>query len=125
MKTEIAKITGTMLGYEGHGILTAMLQVDYGGSGQGIGGYCLDEPVRDDADQFVGRFGTAFGMEWVRRAMSACGVDSWEQVKGRTILVYKEDDGYNAKVIGFGPLPTEPGKPFLFDDLREWAGMAS
>lgn len=120
MKEQIAKITSTMLGYEDHGILTAMLGVDYGTSAQGIGGYCLDESRRDENDSFVGRFGTAFGMEWVRRTLKACGVDSWEKVKGRTILVFKEDDGWNAKVLGFGPLPTEPGEPFMFDDLAAY-----
>ena len=34
---QIAKIESTHLGYEDHGILTAHLYVDYGGSHQGIG----------------------------------------------------------------------------------------
>ena len=32
-----AKITSTHLGQEDHGIFTAWLQLDYGGSGQGFG----------------------------------------------------------------------------------------
>ncbi len=114
----IAKITQTMLGYEYHGIFTAQVFVDYGGSGQGIGGYCLDEPVRDDAGDHIGRRGTAYGMEWIARFMRACGVDSWEKVKGRTILVITEDDSWNARVLGVENLPTEPGERFIYSDLR-------
>ena len=36
-----AIITGTYLGIEDHGILTFWLYLDYGGSGQGFGGYQL------------------------------------------------------------------------------------
>lgn len=111
---QIAKVESTFLGREDHGIMTAMLHVSYGGSGQGLGGYTLDSPTGDN-DR--GRSGTAYGMEWVIRAMDACGVGSWEEIKGRTIIVYKDGDEWNGKVIGFGPLPTERGKPFMFDSI--------
>ncbi len=117
----IAKITNTMLGYEGHGILTASLCVDYGGSGQWIGNYAFDEPVWEGGakhqGEFLGRFGTAYGMQFIQRLLKACGVDKWEDIKGRTIYVLKEDDRWNAKVIGIENLPTEPGERFLFSDL--------
>ena len=119
MSAQIAKIESTMLGIEDHGILTAMLHVTYGDGGQGIGGYALDEPIRDDAGKFVGRRGSAYGMEWVRRCMDACGVDSWEKVKGRTILVYFDDDSRGAFPTGIGPLPTERGEPFMFASLKD------
>ena len=118
MNERIAKIESTMLGREDHGIWTAFLFVSYGASSQGIGGYGLDGPTHDDDGKFVRRVGSAFGMEWIMRATAACGVDSWEKVAGRTILVYFEDDaGYFGQPIGIGPLPTEPGKPFMFADL--------
>jgi len=119
---KIAKIESTMLGREDHGIWTLMLQVTYGGSGQGIGGYSLDEPLRDENDKFIRRAGTAYGMEWIIQVTQACGVDSWEKVKGRTILVYFEDESFFSKPIGIGPLPTEPGKKFIFADLRSELG---
>lgn len=115
----IAKITATSLGYEDHGIFTAQVFVDYGGSGQGIGGYCLDEPFHNDEGKFLGRRGTAYGLEWVARFLKACGVDSWEKLVGRTIYVLTEDDSWNARVIGVEPLPTERGEQFLYDDLKE------
>ena len=126
MSERIAKIENASLGREDHGILTAFLHVSYGGSGQGIGGYCLDEPIRDADGKFVGRRGTAYGMEWIKRCIDACGVDTWEQIKGRTILVYFDSDEWSARPIGIGPLPTERGKPFMFatlkDELREVGG---
>lgn len=136
MRKNIAKITDTFLGRESHGILTCYLTVDYGGSGQMIGGYGLDEPTwgtddgfvvgdrpDDPTAKFAGRRGRAYGMEFVHRIIKACGVDSWEQIKGRTIYVLDDlpEDGStvgSGKVIGIENLPTEPGERFIFDDLH-------
>lgn len=119
MHEKIAKIDHTSLGTEDHGIVTAMLSASYGHSGQGVGGYCLDEPIRDADGKFVYRQGTAFGMEWVMRCIAACGVSTWEEIKGRTILVYFETDSFSAPPVGIGPLPTEPGRPFMFAEVTE------
>ena len=50
-----AKIIGTSLGPLDRGILTAFLDLDYGGSQQGFGGYALDANKRKG----TGRVGTA------------------------------------------------------------------
>ncbi len=114
----IARIESTMLGTEDHGILTCYLFVDYGGSGQGIGGYALDEWKGPKSSEGR-RVGTAYGMEFVARTMKACGVSSWEKVKGRTIFVLKDSDSWQAKVVGIENLPTERGERFIFEDLRQ------
>lgn len=111
---EIAKIESTMLGYEDHGILSTMLFVNYGGSSQGVGGYALDSYDKEAKR----RIGTAYGCEFIIRTMKACGVDSWEKVKGRTIYVLKENDSWG-KVLGIENLPTERGNRFIFADLFE------
>ena len=113
MHEKIARIDKAMLGYEDHGILTAMLTVDYGGSGQGVGGYVLDRFDRDTAR----RRGAEFGMEWIVRCMRACGVTEWSQIVGRTIFVLRESEDYNARVVGIRPLPFEDGEEFIFADL--------
>lgn len=113
MHERIAKVTKAFLGKEDHGIWTAMLDVNYGGSGQGIGGYALD--AYDEASGK--RIGTAFGMQWIMSCCEALGVRSWGEIEGKTILVFTEDEGYSSKVIGIGPLPTERGRKFLFADL--------
>jgi hypothetical protein len=112
---ELAKVERVELGWEDHGILTCALQVDYGSGGQSVGGYALDEPGEN------GRTGTAYGMEFVARMMRACGVREWSKIKGRTIYVLRDGDGWNARVVGIAPLPTEPGEPFLFDSIKEMA----
>jgi hypothetical protein len=64
--------------------------------------------------------GTAYGMEFIRRTLKAASVDEWEKLKGRTIYVLTEDDGWNSRVIGIGPLETEGTEKdnFIFDDLN-------
>lgn len=123
VRRDIAKITSTMLGVEDHGILTCHLIVDYGGGGQSIGGYALDTPTHDENGRFSGRVGTAYGMEFVARVMRACGVDKWEDVKGRTIFVLQDlADGEpswgTSKVVGIENLPTERGERFIFAELH-------
>lgn len=123
MRRDIAKIKSTMLGYEDHGIFTCMLDVDYGSGGQGVGGYTFDTPIDKDGHH-LGRIGTAYGMEFIARVIRACGVQTWEQVKGRTIFVLQDlpNDaatwGIN-KVIGIENLPTEPGERFIFSELYD------
>lgn len=123
MKEVIAKIESTFLGIEDHGIFTAYLYVDYSrGSGQGIGGYSLDDydPERKE------RIGTGYGMEWIRRVLLACGVDSWEKLAGRTVFILKteaQDRIGSSGALGIRPLPTERGTEFIFDDLATKMGL--
>lgn len=113
MHKEIAKIESTSLGTEDHGIFTAMLRVNYGGSSQSIGGYSLDEYDPD----LKRRVGTAFGLEFIKRVLGVCGVTEWEKIKGRTIFVLRQSEGFGAKVLGIASLPTEGNETFLFQDL--------
>lgn len=74
-----AVISRTTLGYEDHGILSAYVGLDYGGSVQSFGGYALD---KYDAG-LKRRIGTAYGTEFIIRVLRVLGVDSWEKVKGQ------------------------------------------
>ncbi len=76
-----AKITSTMLGIEDHGILTFMLHLDYGGGGQGAGGYALDASIYKNG-KFVGRQGTAGGMDIILRILELLDVNMWEDLPG-------------------------------------------
>lgn len=113
---QIAKIRSVRLGWEDHGIFTCALDLDYGSSGQGAGGYALDEARRGANDEFIGRFGTAYGMEWVIRLMRACNAKDFSEVQGKTVIALR-DEGYNGLVRGIKPLPTEKGEPFIFGEL--------
>jgi hypothetical protein len=69
-------------------LLDAWLFLDYGGIGQGFGGYALYLPKgflnHTNTGDFAGHF--------IFRCMEIAGVDKWEQMKGRTIRV-KADQG--------------------------------
>ena len=47
----IATIGSTSLGWEDHGIWTAMLQCSWDSGGIGVGGWVLDKPVKDALDR--------------------------------------------------------------------------
>jgi hypothetical protein len=106
MEERIAKIVKTRLGYEDHGILTAWLDLDYGGAGQGAGGSALDGPYEDGKRQPNAECG-----RFIAGVIGACGVANWEDVKGRTVIALCDD-----LVRGIKPLPTEPGTPFMFEE---------
>ena len=104
MEERIAKIAGTFLGVEDHGIFTATLSFDYGGAGQGSPAYFLAG---------AGEATDPRGIDFIRGVLTACGVRQWEDVKGRTVLVVIKD----GLVAGIKPLPTERGEAFLFESL--------
>jgi len=80
VETKNAVITGTMLGIEDHGIFTAFVDLDYGGSGQGFGGYCLGYPPDSKKS---GNAAATFIQEVLRLA----DVTKWEDLKGRPVRV--------------------------------------
>lgn len=103
---QIAKVTYAFLGYEDHGFLTIMLTLNYGGSGQGAGGYALGIRGKGDSDD------AAQTLRYqVQGILDACGVDEWNKVAGRTIMALAD----HGKVHAIKPLPTENGKEFWFD----------
>lgn len=117
----IAKIESTDLAFHNGSILTAYLHVSYGGGlHQGIGGYGLDRYDKATKD----RVGTAYGCEFIRRVLLACGVERWEDLPGRTIYVIQTEQQTqlgSSGALGIAPLPTEPGTEFIFDDLKSMA----
>ena len=80
-----ARIKDTRLGMAQGNILTFNIDLDYGGGGQGFGGYALDGP-----DGNNGRIGSAFGMEAIRRVLETVGVDRWEDLPGKHVRVVAE-----------------------------------
>jgi hypothetical protein len=96
----LAKIERTTLGFEDHGVLTAYLHVKYDAAlHQGVGGYDI----------------RTTGGEYIARTLQACGVDLWEELVGRIIHVLQDETRWPR---GIAPLPTEPGKPFVFAEVQ-------
>lgn len=97
METKNATIKSTMLGYEDHGILTIFLNLDYGDSGQGFGGYALDEFIKG-ADA---RIPTVAVGKWIKGLLDVVGVEKWEALKGQHLRVEIEG-GWNGKIVRIG-----------------------
>ena len=70
-----AKITGATLGEMGRGF-TSMLDLDYGGSGQGFGGYALRGATTD---------------KWIRGVLKTLELEAWEDLKGTACRARIED----------------------------------
>lgn len=70
-----AKISGTELGGNERGP-SFWVYLDYGGAGQGFGGY---------------RLGGEFTHYVIMGILEAVGVDSWEQLKGKPVRAKIED----------------------------------
>lgn len=85
METEIknAIIQSVTIDTGDRGLLTAWLHLDYGGSGQGFGGFALYLPKSYKHHSNKGDFAGHF----IFRCMEIAGVEKWEQMKGKTIRV--------------------------------------
>ena len=102
LQREVGRIQSTSLGFEDHGIFTFVLHMDYGGAGQGVGGYYLKETAG----------------EFIPAILKAVGVNTWEELKGRTIFVlFAPDDVRKFKPLGIEALPMDRGARLLFAEV--------
>ncbi len=93
METKNAVIESARIISDDHGVLSAWLMLDYGGSGQGFGGYCLYSPERAKGHELKSTAG-----HFIWRAMEVAGVTDWGSIKGRTIRV--RGDNFGVAAIG-------------------------
>lgn len=81
-KFKNAVIKGARLSTADHNVLTAWLDLDYGGEGQGFGGYTLYLPKsfkHHTLESCAGHF--------IFRVMEIAGVTEWASLPGKTIRV--------------------------------------
>lgn len=86
MEQRNAVISKVSISNADHGCLTVWVYLDYGGSGQGFGGYCLlnvgcKPPILK---------GTAG--HFINRVMEVSGVTNWNDVEGKAIRVKYDYD---------------------------------
>lgn len=85
MEIKNAIIKSAKLDTGDRGLLTAWLHLDYGGSGQGFGGYALYLPKsysHHELQSVAGHF--------IFRCMEIAEVDSWDKLTGKTIRVQSD-----------------------------------
>lgn len=113
-----AVIEGAEISTGERGFLDCWLTLDYGGTGQGFGGYVLYLPKSWEHHKLESVAG-----HFIFRVMEIAGVEKFSDLKGRTIRVKKtdhwgaiiaighivKDDWFNPKA-DFAPL-TEKGQP--------------
>lgn len=106
-----AVIESAIITKEDYNLLTVWLSLDYGGSGQGFGGYALYLPKdfrhATDKGDFAGHF--------LFRCMEIAGVETWDKMKGKTIRVRAHHD----KVEAIGHIV----KPDWFDPSADFKKM--
>ena len=106
--TKNARITAATISNEDHGILSVWITLDYGGSGQGFGGFCLhSNPKRVPLKEQGGYAG-----HFIWRCMDIAGVNRWQDMVGKTIRAR----GNRAQVEAIGHILEddwfEPAKDF-------------
>ena len=88
---ENGRIDSTMLGIEENGILSTMIGIECPNYHQGFGGYCLDTNQYDDDNNYKGRVGTAYGMEFINRILKTLKVNKWESLIGTPVRVMRDE----------------------------------
>ena len=79
-----ALITATTLDFTG--IMTAWIHLDYGGSGQGFGGYGLDSYDEIKKERVAHK---ACGF-FIMRVLETVGAEKWEDLPGKYVRVEKD-----------------------------------
>lgn len=87
MDIKNAVIKSARITNDDHGLLTAWLDLDYGGMCQGFGGYSLYLPK---SYKHHDPRGPNYAGHFIWRVMEIAEVDRWDQLSGKTIRVRAE-----------------------------------
>lgn len=96
VEVENARIEGTQLGVEDHGIFTAYLTCVSDGGGQVFGGYGLDTYDQD----LKRRVGSSWGLEHIARIIDVLRAGTWEKLCGQYLRVARRERSNQIIAIG-------------------------
>lgn len=103
MSIDNALIDYVFLGIEDHGCFAVSIGFDFGGEGQATGAINLGNPK--------------FCLAYLKKILSAVGVDSFDKLKGRSVRVKRE----GGMVVGFGHFIKNEW--CILDDVRREVGL--
>lgn len=111
-QAELASVESTHLGYEDHGIGTAILTFT------GPGWRQANEPrgLSDYDKETKRQRGTAYGFDVVLRVIEVLGVDAWEKIAGKRVYVLRVDG--RGPIVGIAN-PDKPERHLLFKPHAE------
>ncbi|PZR55273.1 hypothetical protein DNL40_02565 [Xylanimonas oleitrophica] len=120
---QVGTIESTTFGTTDHGIVTAMLHVKFDGGGIGVGGMVLDTPRKDEVGKSLGREGSAYGLDLLMWIMRTVGVDRWEKLPGKQVIVLF-DGGRSSYLgstsVGIAHITDEREVLILDDHAKTW-----
>jgi hypothetical protein len=107
-----AVIEGATITSDDHGLLSAWLTLNYGGSGQGFGGFALYLPksfAHHELKSVAGHF--------IWRCMEVADVTEWSKLKGKTVRVETDvDSEFGGMIVAIGHIVKDdwfnPSKDF-------------
>lgn len=93
MEIKNAIIKSTRITISRAGFLSAWLDLDYGGSGQGFGGYAL---YATKSWENVDNCGRNYAGHFISRRMQIAEVETWDQLVGKNIRVRGDHSGIDS-----------------------------
>lgn len=98
-----AEVESIRIGFDRGIFLTCWVTLNYGGSGQGFGGYVMGKAKgkhngpEGDAEKCA-----VFTADYLCLLLQCLGVEDLGLGKGKAVRVIKEDDSWGASIVGIG-----------------------